>query len=120
MPVAFAMVPARFMSAVVETFQKETVIAMEISSMPLKFAEETAKRMPMQMASVTTSTHVWVPLMHVACAMALARSTNAVAQTSLRETATAMAINSTPSAFVEVHAMLTRMRMGFVMTLTIV
>ena len=76
--------------------------------------------MPMQMASVTTSIHVWVRWMHAACAMALVQCTNVVAQTSRRETAIAMAINLTPSAFAEVHAMPTRMRTGFVMMSTIV
>ena len=120
MRVACATAPARFMRVDVKTFQKETVIVMEISSMPLMCAEGIAKRMPMPMASVTTSTHVWVPWMRVACAMAPARCTNAVAQTSRRRTATAMAINSTPSASAEVHAMWTRMRMAFVMMSTTV
>ena len=120
MPVAFATAPARFTSVDAKTFRKETAIAMEISSMPLTFAEGTAQQMPMQMASVTMSTPVWVPWMHVASAMAPARCTNVVAQTSRRETAIAMAINLTPSAFAEVHAMLTRMRTACVMMSTTV
>ena len=120
MPVAFATAPVRFMAVDVQTLQKETAIVKEISSMPLTFAEGTAQQMPMQMASVTTSTLVWVPWMHVACAMDLARCTNAVAQTSRRETATAMAINLTSLAYAEVHAMWTRMRMAFVMMSTTV
>ena len=82
--VAFATAPARFMSVDAKTFQKETAIVMEISSMPLTFAEGTAQQMPMQMAFVTTSTPVWVRWMHAACAMAPARCTNAVVQTSRR------------------------------------
>ena len=120
MPVAFATAPARFTSVDAKTLLKETAIAMEISSMPLTFAEGTAQQMPMQMASVTTSTHVWVRWMHAACAMALVQCTNVVAQTSRRETAIAMAINLTPSAFAEVHATRMRMRTVFVMMLTIV
>ena len=120
MPVAFATAPARFTSVDAKTFLKETAIAMEISSMPLMFAEGTAQQMPMQMASVTTSTHVWVRLMHAACAMAPARCMNVVVQTSHRGTAIAMAINLTPSAFAEVHAMLTRMRTACVMMSTTV
>lgn len=120
MPVAFAMAPARFTSVDAKTSRKETAIAMEISSMPLTFAEGTAQQMPMQMASVTTSTHVWVPWMYAASAMAPARCTNAVVQTSRRGTAIAMAINLTPSAFAEVHAMRMRMRTACVMMSTTV
>lgn len=120
MPVAFATAPARFMSVDVKIFQQETAIAMEISSMPLTFAEGTAQQMSMQMAFVTTSTPVWVRWMHAACAMAPARCMNAVVQTSRRGTAIAMAINLTPSAFAEVHAMPTRMRTACVMMSTTV
>ena len=83
----------------VTTPQWVTVTAMETKKTPSASVAEIAQPMPTTMASVTTWTTASEASTHAASVTVPVRFTNAVVTTSPLETATAMEIKKTPSAF---------------------
>jgi hypothetical protein len=116
MRVTSAMALEPFMSADVRTSPRVIATAAETSLMRSVNAVETAKRTPMPMAFVMTWMTVLESSTLAACAMVLVRSSRVDVQAFPKATATAMATNSMPWAFVAAVAQKTLMRMASVTT----